>query len=66
MKSDATGLFSQKVQASIGFKPCLELRYDEYCDENNQPIFAVEPPHEVFKILYKYLDDDNDEHVTSF
>lgn len=64
MKSDATGLFSQRVQTSLGFKPCLELRYDEYCDENKKPIFVVEPPHEVFQILYKYLDDD--ENVTSF
>lgn len=63
MKSDATGLFSQKVSTSLGFITCTELRYDEYVDENNKRIFSVEPPHESFKLMCKILDD---EHVTSF
>lgn len=64
MKSDGTSLFSQKVHLSVGFEIRYELRYDDYRDENNQPGFSVEAPHESIQILYKYLDDD--EHVTSF
>lgn len=63
MKSDATGLFSQKVSNALGFKTMLELHYNEYVDENNEPIFPVEAPHKSFKIMCKVLDG---EHVTSF
>lgn len=61
MKADATGLFSQKIFASHGFTACLELPYKEYRDENNQQIFEVESPHEVFKIYYKSLDAKNEQ-----
>lgn len=63
MKSDATGLYSQKISESMGFITCAEIRYNEYTDKNNCPIFAVEPPHESLKIMYKLLDE---EEVTPF
>lgn len=66
LKADGTGYFSQRVHASAGFEKRYELRYDEYVDENQVPVFSVEPPHESIQILYKCLDVDDDEHVTSF
>lgn len=63
MKSDATGLFSQKISESLGFDTLAEIRYDEYKDNNNSPIFAVEPPHESLKIMYKLV---NQEEITQF
>lgn len=66
LKSDGTSYFSQRVHASMGFEKRYELRYDKVLDENQQPIFPVEAPHESIQILYKSIDDDVDEHVTSF
>lgn len=57
MKSDATGLFSQKVATSLGFVAISEQPYTEYLDENNEPIFNVSPPHKSLKIMYKLLTD---------
>lgn len=57
MKSDATGLFSQKVATSLGFKTVSEQLYTEYLDENNEQIFNVSPPHKSLKIMYKLLND---------
>lgn len=57
MKADATGLFSQKIICSLGFRTLVESRYDEYMDEaTDHPVFTVEPPHESLKIMYKWID----------
>lgn len=63
MKTDATGLFSQKISESLGFVTCSEVRYNEYTDSNNCTIFEVESPHESLKIMFKLLDQ---EHATPF
>lgn len=63
LKSDATGLFSQRVNESLGFVTCVEIRYDDYKDENNCQVFVVDAPHECLKIMYKVLDE---EEVTTF
>lgn len=57
IKADATGLFSQRISSSIGFITLLEIRYDEYLnEETGDPVFNVEKPHESLKIMYKWID----------
>lgn len=57
MKADATGLFSQKTMQSLGFSTLVEIRYDEYLDEDTGcQAFNVAPPHEALKIMYKWID----------
>lgn len=57
MKADATGLFSQKISASLGFGTLIEFRYDEFVEETTGcPVFNVSPPHESLKIMYKWID----------
>lgn len=63
MKSDATGLFSQKISESLGFVTCSEISYDQYTDDNNCPVFPVEPPHKSLKIMYKVI---SPEEITQF
>lgn len=57
MKADATGLFSQKITSSLGFNTLFEIRYEDNIDEETgDPVFAVDPPHESLKIMYKWID----------
>lgn len=55
MKTDATGLFSQKISSALGFRTCSEIRYDDYSQLTGFP--AVEFPHEKLMIMYKSLAD---------
>ncbi|XP_052871208.1 arylalkylamine N-acetyltransferase 1-like [Anopheles cruzii] len=55
MKTDATGLFSQRVASSLGFTDRHEVKYDEYLDEHGRPVFHVGAPHDRLKIMYKTL-----------
>lgn len=61
LKMDATGLFSQKVAASHGFKPVLETFYEDYLDENGEQVFKVPAPHTSLQILCKDLSKMEDE-----
>lgn len=54
MKADATGLFSQKISSSLGFKTLVEVRYDSYI-EDGVPVFRVAAPHVSLKIMYKCI-----------
>ncbi|XP_017473154.1 PREDICTED: dopamine N-acetyltransferase [Rhagoletis zephyria] len=56
MKADATGIFSQKILQSNGFKVLCELYYDKYTDEFGKPLLLVEAPHIKLQLLYKFLD----------
>lgn len=56
MKTDATGLFSQKISASIGFSTLAEVKYDRYLDQDGEIIFVVDPPHDRLKVMCKLLE----------
>ncbi|XP_039959838.1 arylalkylamine N-acetyltransferase 1 [Bactrocera neohumeralis] len=56
MKADATGIFSQKILKSNGFKVLSEFYYDKYTDEFGKPILLVEAPHIKLQLLYKLLE----------
>lgn len=57
LKADATGLYSQKISSSLGFNTLVEIRYEDNIDEKTgDPVFAVDPPHESLKIMYKWID----------
>ncbi|XP_075155956.1 arylalkylamine N-acetyltransferase-like 7 [Haematobia irritans] len=56
MKTDATGIFSQKIFKSHGFEVALEQYYNKYVDELSRPILNVESPHIKLQLLYKVLD----------
>lgn len=56
MKTDATGLFSQRVASSLGFVTRHEVKYEDYLDQDGvHPVFRVGPPHDRLKIMYKTL-----------
>ncbi|XP_049541570.1 transferrin [Anopheles darlingi] len=55
MKTDATGMFSQRVASSLGFSTAHEIKYDEYLDQQGCPVFHVAAPHDRLKIMYKAL-----------
>ncbi|KFB37543.1 AGAP011168-PA-like protein [Anopheles sinensis] len=55
MKTDATGMFSQRVASSLGFATRHEVLYDDYCDQDGRPVFHVGEPHDRLKIMYKAL-----------
>ncbi|XP_059609185.1 arylalkylamine N-acetyltransferase 1 [Phlebotomus argentipes] len=54
MKTDATGLFSQKTFSSLGFSTKSEYLYS--LENGKVADFMVEPPHDKLKIMYKVLD----------
>lgn len=56
MKTDATGLFSQKISASIGFSTFSEVQYDRYLDQDGGIVFVVDPPHDKLKVMCKLLE----------
>lgn len=56
MKTDATGLFSQKISASIGFSTFTEVQYDRYLDRDGRIVFVVDPPHDRLKVMCKILE----------
>ncbi|XP_067619904.1 uncharacterized protein [Eurosta solidaginis] len=58
MKADATGIFSQKILKSNGFKVLSEFYYDKYTDEFGKPLLLVEAPHIKLQLLYKLLESD--------
>ncbi|KAJ1524776.1 hypothetical protein ONE63_009652 [Megalurothrips usitatus] len=55
MKGDATGLFSQRAAASMGFQTLHELLYEEYKDDGGEIAFPTESPHKSLKIMVKDL-----------
>ena len=56
MKTDATGLFSQRVASSLGYVTRHEVKYEDYLDQDGvHPVFRVGPPHDRLKIMYKTL-----------
>lgn len=55
LKTDATGMFSQRIAQSMGFQTIAEIRYDTCYEENGEPSFAVESPHQCLKILQKQV-----------
>ncbi|XP_053677367.1 arylalkylamine N-acetyltransferase 1 [Anopheles nili] len=55
MKTDATGMFSQRVASSLGFLTRHEVKYEDYLDQNGDPVFQVGAPHDRLKIMYKAL-----------
>jgi len=56
IKADCTGLFSQKITASLGYILVHERYYDKYLNDKGERIIPVEPPHEKLQIKYKKLD----------
>ncbi|KAH8362137.1 hypothetical protein KR084_004158 [Drosophila pseudotakahashii] len=58
MKADATGIFSQKIFRSHGFKVFSELPYCKYTDENGKMILPVEAPHIKLQQIYKTVCGD--------
>ncbi|XP_044728139.1 arylalkylamine N-acetyltransferase 1-like [Chrysoperla carnea] len=54
-KADATGLFSQRVNESLGCKTILEVKYTDYKDKYDNQVFQVSEPHEYLKIMVKDL-----------
>lgn len=52
-KTDATGIFSQKIFKSNGFCVVVEKLYDKYVDSHGEAILKVQPPHIKLQILYK-------------
>lgn len=55
-KTDATGMFSQKIMKSNGFDIVLEKYYDKYVNASGEPILHVQSPHIKLQILYKTID----------
>lgn len=55
-KTDATGIFSQKIMKSNGFNVILEKYYDKYVNPCGEPILHVQSPHIKLQILYKLID----------
>ncbi|GAB0098972.1 uncharacterized protein DMENIID0001_147870 [Sergentomyia squamirostris] len=54
MKSDATGLFSQKIFSSLGFATKAEYSYG--VENGRMADLKVDPPHEKLKIMYKLIE----------
>ena len=55
LKADATGICSQKIVSSSGFKFLSERYYGKYVNENGEPILEVEAPHLKLVLFYKDL-----------
>ncbi|XP_017024097.1 arylalkylamine N-acetyltransferase-like 2 isoform X2 [Drosophila kikkawai] len=55
LKTDATGIFSQKIFKSLGFEVFAEQPYDKYMDDDGQIILPVEAPHTKLQLLYKKM-----------
>uniref|UniRef100_A0A336M9Y0 aralkylamine N-acetyltransferase n=1 Tax=Culicoides sonorensis TaxID=179676 RepID=A0A336M9Y0_CULSO len=56
IKADCTGLFSQKITASLGYTVCHEKYYDKYLNDQGERIIPVEQPHEKLQVKYKLLE----------
>ncbi|XP_039293310.1 uncharacterized protein LOC111056184 [Nilaparvata lugens] len=54
-KEDATGLFSQKIAASLGHETVYEMEYSSYTNKDGEIIFNTPPPHNSLKIMVKLL-----------
>ena len=56
LKTDATGVFSQKIFASLGYDTISEVQYNSLLDDDyNTQIFNVAEPHSSLKIMVKEL-----------
>ncbi|XP_053686327.1 uncharacterized protein LOC128735868 [Sabethes cyaneus] len=55
LKTDATGIISQKLMGAQGFETVCEIVYEHYLDENGDQIFVVEAPHNKLKIMCKSI-----------
>uniref|UniRef100_A0A1A9WWY6 aralkylamine N-acetyltransferase n=1 Tax=Glossina brevipalpis TaxID=37001 RepID=A0A1A9WWY6_9MUSC len=55
MKAEATGIFSQKIFKTAGFKLFHEQFYNRYVDEYDEPILPVELPDTKIQLVYKLL-----------
>ncbi|EDW00225.1 arylalkylamine N-acetyltransferase 1 [Drosophila grimshawi] len=62
LKADATGIFSQKILFSSGFKPFSEQLYAKYTNDAGEIILPVEAPHIKLQLLTKQLNDGNMKH----
>ncbi|XP_055695721.1 arylalkylamine N-acetyltransferase 1 isoform X2 [Lutzomyia longipalpis] len=54
MKTDATGLFSQKTFSTLGYSTKSEYCYS--LENGRSPDFMVDPPHDKLKIMYKVIE----------
>ncbi|XP_020810643.1 dopamine N-acetyltransferase-like [Drosophila serrata] len=61
MKTDSTGVYSQKIFHSLGFEVHAEQSYDEYTDDNGQMILPVEAPHTKLELLYKQISEGTED-----
>ncbi|RZF35578.1 hypothetical protein LSTR_LSTR005106 [Laodelphax striatellus] len=54
-KEDATGLFSQKIAASLGHETVYQMEYSSYTNKEGDIIFNTPSPHNSLKIMVKLL-----------
>ncbi|KAF7991356.1 hypothetical protein HCN44_002918 [Aphidius gifuensis] len=45
IRTDCSSHFTARLCQRIGFHPIYELKYSEYLDDNEQPVFTPAPPH---------------------
>lgn len=45
IRADCTSLFSGKLCARLGFDAIYKLNYNDYVDEDGEPIFSPALPH---------------------
>lgn len=63
LKTDATGMFSQRSVQALGFTTVSETRYDTHKNEDGSLMFPVPPPHQSLKIMQKQLNNtENNNH----
>lgn len=52
---DCTSLFSAKLCEKIGMEQIATMEFNEYCDENGNPYYNPDPPHDLARSYAKRL-----------